>query len=178
MTKLGHIIFGGLHSFWQSGLFSDVVVHTGRNQLPLHQVILSAHSPVFQAMFSTDMKEFAMKAVWIETPYPTALEQVLQFMYKGTVVVIVARFCYSIEGTLVFLSISDSYPVFHFTVNNYLIVILCLLINLCLPILSNLFCYCLVILKMPSCFGVAMRSLVYIVFWLDFYTVCAQSCNL
>ena len=83
MAKAGSMLLHGLHHFWQTGLFSDVVVNTGQNLFKTHKVILSSYSPVFQAMFTADMKESTMDQVHFDTPFPDIFEMVLQFMYNG-----------------------------------------------------------------------------------------------
>jgi len=76
-------VFGGLESIWNTGTFSDVEVLVGHESYFAHKVILSAHSPMLQAMFTSDMKESKMCQVRLDSICRSSLAELLHFMYKG-----------------------------------------------------------------------------------------------
>ncbi|GFY43478.1 hypothetical protein TNIN_180491 [Trichonephila inaurata madagascariensis] len=51
------------HCLYAEGIFSDVKLRTTTQTFPAHKNILSIRSPVFRAMFTTDMKEKIQKCV-------------------------------------------------------------------------------------------------------------------
>ena len=63
--------------------FSDIELKCGEKVFNCHQVILSAGSPVFKAMFQTDMEEKKTKVVTIKEMEPEVLAQMVYFMYTG-----------------------------------------------------------------------------------------------
>lgn len=83
LIKCREMIFAGLQQFWQAKLFSDVDLLIGQLTFHSHRVVLCAHSPVFQAMFTTDMRECLASKIQLHSAYPLALEQVINFMYEG-----------------------------------------------------------------------------------------------
>ena len=86
LTKCGENIYDGLAGLWQTGLFSDVEVCVGCLKLQSHKVILSAHSPMFQAMFTNEMKEASCGRVVLASYTPGNFRAVLEFMYKGIMI--------------------------------------------------------------------------------------------
>lgn len=70
-------------SLLETGNFSDVTVVCGEERFEVHSVILAARSPVFQAMWSTSMKERASKEVQVIDLEPAAVRRMLRFMYSG-----------------------------------------------------------------------------------------------
>lgn len=83
--QCGEVIYDGLAGLWQTGLFYDVEVCVGCMKLQCHKVILSAHSAVFQAMFTNQMREASSGRVQLSSHSPPVFRSVLEFMYKGTV---------------------------------------------------------------------------------------------
>jgi len=67
-----------------SGQFSDVVMHVGQEEISAHSAILAARSPVFQAMWSSGMREQQQKEVIMRDLDPLAIRRMLRFMYTGT----------------------------------------------------------------------------------------------
>lgn len=74
-TQLGDLL--------ESERLSDVVINVGEERLRAHSVILAARSPVFDAMWSASMKEKTEKEVSIEDLEPSAVRQMIRFMYTG-----------------------------------------------------------------------------------------------
>eukprot|EP00411_Alexandrium_monilatum_P022397 CAMPEP_0175221020 /NCGR_PEP_ID=MMETSP0093-20121207/20090_1 /TAXON_ID=311494 /ORGANISM="Alexandrium monilatum, Strain CCMP3105" /LENGTH=377 /DNA_ID=CAMNT_0016514557 /DNA_START=21 /DNA_END=1154 /DNA_ORIENTATION=+ len=72
-----------LGAFLDSGHLTDVVVKVGDESIRAHSAILAARSPVFDAMWSTSMKEQADKEVTITDLEPTAVHRMIRFMYTG-----------------------------------------------------------------------------------------------
>ena len=65
--------------------FSDIELRCGEDLFNCHQVILSAGSPVFKAMFQTDMEEKQTKVVTIKEMEPEVLAQMVYFIYTGEI---------------------------------------------------------------------------------------------
>jgi len=71
-----------------SGRYADVVLVVGdpageQERINAHSIILSARSPVFDAMWSTSMQEQERKEVVIEDLEPSAVKRMVRFMYTG-----------------------------------------------------------------------------------------------
>ena len=64
--------------------FSDVKITCGKEVFPCHRSILSVRSPVFAAMFQSDMKENSSRIVDIKDTKPEVVKEMLQFIYHGT----------------------------------------------------------------------------------------------
>ena len=64
--------------------FSDVLVECDGQAFKCHQVILSARSPVFMAMFQAGMKESKTKSVTIRDYNPEVVKEMLHFIYTGS----------------------------------------------------------------------------------------------
>jgi len=72
-----------LGALLDSGRFADVVVRLGQEEIKAHSAILAARSPVFEAMWSSGMREQQQKEVVIKDLDPTAVRRMLRFMYTG-----------------------------------------------------------------------------------------------
>lgn len=84
IVQCPEVIYSGLTSVWQTGLFSDVEVLVGSQSFRSHRVILSAHSPYFQAMFTLPMKESATsQVVFSDLMSCHVFQSLLTFMYEG-----------------------------------------------------------------------------------------------
>jgi len=64
---------------------SDIELRCGETAFPCHQLILRARSPVFRAMFQTEMKEKQTKKIDIEDATPELVAEMLNFIYTGTI---------------------------------------------------------------------------------------------
>eukprot|EP00927_Polykrikos_kofoidii_P007176 TRINITY_DN12926_c0_g1_i3.p1 TRINITY_DN12926_c0_g1~~TRINITY_DN12926_c0_g1_i3.p1 ORF type:complete len:413 (-),score=35.02 TRINITY_DN12926_c0_g1_i3:674-1912(-) len=62
---------------------SDVTLTVGAEEICAHSLILAAHSPVFNAAFSHNMKEVNERNVVIEGLDLSAVRRMLAFMYNG-----------------------------------------------------------------------------------------------
>ncbi|GBL85089.1 Speckle-type POZ protein-like B [Araneus ventricosus] len=67
----------------EKSLLADVSLKCGAVSIPAHKSILSARSPVFEAMFSCPMKEAMENEVVIEGIVEPALRAMLRYMYTG-----------------------------------------------------------------------------------------------
>ncbi|GFT26457.1 speckle-type POZ protein-like [Trichonephila clavipes] len=65
------------------GLFTDVKLCTYTRTFRAHKAILSARSPVFRAMFSTDMKEKTERIVNIKDLEDDIIYKMLRYMYSN-----------------------------------------------------------------------------------------------
>ena len=64
--------------------FSDVKITCGKEVFYCHRSILSVRSPVFAAMFKSDMIENSSRIVDIKDTKPEAVKEMLHFIYHGT----------------------------------------------------------------------------------------------
>lgn len=65
--------------------FCDMEIVCGGEIFSCHQVIISARSPVFRAMFQAKMKESESRKVTIEDIKPEIMAEMLYFLYTGLV---------------------------------------------------------------------------------------------
>ncbi|XP_017462529.1 PREDICTED: speckle-type POZ protein-like B, partial [Rhagoletis zephyria] len=70
-------------SLLDSGEFSDFTVVIGSTEIPVHKIILSAHSPIFKAMFSMHTKESQENKVDIPDASVDVMKDFLLFIYTG-----------------------------------------------------------------------------------------------
>ena len=68
-----------------NGDFSDAVFVVGGHEFHLHKAILSKQSPVFQAMFSVDLKESQQNRVEIPDVSAEVFEVLLSYIYAGKI---------------------------------------------------------------------------------------------
>ncbi|KAF8787785.1 TD and POZ domain-containing protein 1 [Argiope bruennichi] len=71
-------------AFYKKGILCDIKLQTATETIPAHSVILSARSPVFEAMFTTNMKENIQKCVRIDDVNAETVERMLLFLYSDT----------------------------------------------------------------------------------------------
>ncbi|KAK0083988.1 hypothetical protein PV325_007831, partial [Microctonus aethiopoides] len=64
---------------------SDMTIVIDETEFPVHKIILAAYSPVFLAMFKTDMTESVNKRVVITDIEPDIMDNVIEFMYTGAI---------------------------------------------------------------------------------------------
>ncbi|GIY26320.1 hypothetical protein CEXT_117452 [Caerostris extrusa] len=72
-----------LSSLHRESFLSDVILKTNTSTHPAHKNILSARSPVFKAMFLTEMKEKSGQCVEIPDLDEETVRLMLQFMYTA-----------------------------------------------------------------------------------------------
>ena len=64
---------------------SDVVLRVGDQKFPVHRAILAARSPVFRAMFTSNMKESVAEEILIDDMEPDVMEELLRCVYTDQV---------------------------------------------------------------------------------------------
>ena len=64
---------------------SDVVLKCQGEEIPAHTLLLGARSPVFKAMFQSEMSESINKEVKIDDVEADVLKEMLRFMYSAKV---------------------------------------------------------------------------------------------
>ena len=64
--------------------FHDVDIQVGERAFTAHRFVLSARSPVFEAMFKTEMLEASTGRVQIDDVDSATFETFLKFLYTGT----------------------------------------------------------------------------------------------
>ncbi|XP_014300756.1 TD and POZ domain-containing protein 2-like [Microplitis demolitor] len=69
--------------FLNKDTFTDVTLIVENQELPAHKVILSAHSPYFYAMLTTNMKEAIENRITIENFSLDVITEMLEFFYTG-----------------------------------------------------------------------------------------------
>lgn len=72
-----------LGALLESGKYSDIVIRIGSEEIHAHRAILAARSPVFDAMWSSPMREGAESEVRISDVDPAALRRLLRYLYAG-----------------------------------------------------------------------------------------------
>ncbi|GBM11894.1 TD and POZ domain-containing protein 3 [Araneus ventricosus] len=73
-----------LISLFREGILCDTKLKTATETFPAHMAILSARSPVFKAMFTTDMKEKTNNCVDVDDLDADTVRRMLLFMYSAT----------------------------------------------------------------------------------------------
>ncbi|GIY22213.1 speckle-type POZ protein-like [Caerostris extrusa] len=73
-----------LKAMYDDGLISDTELRTKTRKFPAHKNILSARSPVFKAMFSSDMLENSKGCVDIEDLEDETVHAMLVYMYTDS----------------------------------------------------------------------------------------------
>ncbi|GBN55474.1 Speckle-type POZ protein-like B [Araneus ventricosus] len=79
------ILIDNLKSMLYNSCLSDVKLKTKSQTYPAHKCILSARSPVFEAMFSNDMKEKINDCVDIEDLNDDTVLRLLHYIYSAEV---------------------------------------------------------------------------------------------
>jgi len=72
-----------LHHLYRTKEFADITIKCGGKSYECHKNILASRSPVFQAMFKSDMKEKKTGSVAIKNMTPKVLESFLRYIYTG-----------------------------------------------------------------------------------------------
>ena len=76
----------GFSLLYEQELFVDVIIVVGDKEFPCHRNVLAASSPFFMAMFTHDLEERRNKRVHIKEMDARTMQQVLQYIYTGEVV--------------------------------------------------------------------------------------------
>ncbi|GFY44625.1 TD and POZ domain-containing protein 4 [Trichonephila inaurata madagascariensis] len=74
-----------LASLYEEGTLSDINIRSGTESFPVHKNILSVRSPVFHAMFGTEMREKTSKDLDLPDVDANTLRRLLLFIYTDTV---------------------------------------------------------------------------------------------
>jgi len=67
----------------ETKLFTDCTIICGNEEIPCHRNILSSRSPVFETMFSSDMKEASTGVVEIEDFTGATVKELVNYIYTG-----------------------------------------------------------------------------------------------
>ncbi|GBN70381.1 TD and POZ domain-containing protein 1 [Araneus ventricosus] len=84
LTKSVTTLKDDLNSLFREGILCDTKLRTGTETFPTHKAVLSARSPVFKSMFTTDMAEKASNYVDIDDLDADTVRRMLKFMYLDT----------------------------------------------------------------------------------------------
>ncbi|GBM99559.1 TD and POZ domain-containing protein 4 [Araneus ventricosus] len=83
VTENSCALINDLMSLYKDQSLCDVKLQTKTNAFPVHTTILSARSPVFRAMFSTDMKEKLNGLVDVSDLDDETVHQLIVFLYTN-----------------------------------------------------------------------------------------------
>lgn len=104
VNHFGNEVQKNLQIFFKSQEFCDVTFTVGNTEFHGHKVILAANSPVFEAMFKTEMTERIEKTVKIQDVDVVTFEAFLTYIYTGSI----AKMEEIVEDLLV---VADKYQV-------------------------------------------------------------------
>ncbi|XP_066284303.1 kelch-like protein 24a [Branchiostoma lanceolatum] len=76
--------FDTIGDLQKAGILQDVVIEVEGRQFPCHRLVLSAASPYFRAMFTSDMAESRQKTVVLQGLDAVMWEEILSYIYTGT----------------------------------------------------------------------------------------------
>ncbi|GBN29123.1 Speckle-type POZ protein [Araneus ventricosus] len=83
-SQIAPVMANDLKSMYSDGIFSDTELRTSTQTFPAHKSILSARSPVFRRMFSSDMKEKSSGRVDIIDLEDDTVHRMLLYIYTDT----------------------------------------------------------------------------------------------
>merc|ERR1740139_640623 len=96
-----------LDKLFSSGRRADVQLRVGSETIEAHSLILSARSPVFDAMWSHDMSESRTRSVEIGDLDVPAVRAMVKFIYTGKLV----TECSNDDSTVALLKAAHRYEV-------------------------------------------------------------------
>ncbi|XP_035687982.1 kelch repeat and BTB domain-containing protein 2-like isoform X1 [Branchiostoma floridae] len=79
-----HGFLGNVDDLQKNGVLQDVVLEVEGRRFPCHRLVLSAASPYFRAMFTSDMAESRQKTVVLQGLEMRVFEEILSYIYSGT----------------------------------------------------------------------------------------------
>uniref|UniRef100_A0A7S2EZD4 BTB domain-containing protein n=1 Tax=Alexandrium andersonii TaxID=327968 RepID=A0A7S2EZD4_9DINO len=85
MPNMQQEVCESFQTLLDSARLADVTLVVGGERIEAHSLVLMARSSVFDAMFSTSMRESREKEVVIEDLKPSAVRELLSFFYAGSV---------------------------------------------------------------------------------------------
>ncbi|XP_078682727.1 kelch repeat and BTB domain-containing protein 8-like isoform X1 [Branchiostoma floridae x Branchiostoma belcheri] len=77
-------LLGAVGDLQKEGELQDVVLEVEGRRFPCHRLVLSAASPYFRAMFTSDMAESRQKTVVLQGLDADMFEEILSYIYSGT----------------------------------------------------------------------------------------------
>ncbi|XP_019634496.1 PREDICTED: kelch-like protein 18 [Branchiostoma belcheri] len=75
---------GAVGDLQKDGILQDVILEVEERWFPCHRLVLSAASPYFRAMFTSDMAESRQKTVILQGLDADTFEEILSYIYSGT----------------------------------------------------------------------------------------------
>ncbi|XP_066272327.1 kelch-like protein 24a [Branchiostoma lanceolatum] len=79
-----HGFLGTVGDLQKAGVLQDVVLEVEDRRFPCHRLVLSAASPYFRAMFTSDMAESRQKTVVLQGLDAGMFGEILSYIYSGT----------------------------------------------------------------------------------------------
>ncbi|XP_078572542.1 kelch-like protein 20 isoform X2 [Branchiostoma floridae x Branchiostoma japonicum] len=79
-----HGFLGTVGDLQKAGVLQDVVLEVEGRRFPCHRLVLSAASPYFRAMFTSDMAESRQKTVVLQDLDAGVFGEILSYIYSGT----------------------------------------------------------------------------------------------
>ncbi|XP_078572263.1 kelch repeat and BTB domain-containing protein 8-like isoform X2 [Branchiostoma floridae x Branchiostoma japonicum] len=79
-----HGFLGTVGDLQKAGVLQDVVLEVEGRRFPCHRLVLSAASPYFRAMFTSDMVESRQKTVVLQGLDAGMFGEILSYIYSGT----------------------------------------------------------------------------------------------
>ncbi|XP_078572520.1 kelch repeat and BTB domain-containing protein 8-like [Branchiostoma floridae x Branchiostoma japonicum] len=79
-----HGFLGTVGDLQKAGALQDVVLEVEDRRFPCHRLVLSAASPYFRAMFTSDMAESQQKTVVLQGLDAGMFGEILSYIYSGT----------------------------------------------------------------------------------------------
>ncbi|XP_078585911.1 kelch repeat and BTB domain-containing protein 2-like [Branchiostoma floridae x Branchiostoma japonicum] len=78
-----HGFLGTVGDLQRAGVLQDVVLEVEGRRFPCHRLVLSAASPYFRAMFTSDMVESRQKTVVLQCLEASIFGEILSYIYSG-----------------------------------------------------------------------------------------------
>ncbi|XP_078584742.1 kelch-like protein 12 [Branchiostoma floridae x Branchiostoma japonicum] len=79
-----HGFLGPVGDLQKAGVLQDVVLEVEGRRFPCHRLVLSAASPYFRAMFTSDMAESRQKTIVLQGLDAGTFGEILSYVYSGT----------------------------------------------------------------------------------------------
>jgi len=73
-----------MRAVFESGQDSDMTMHVGDVEIPVHRFVLKMRSPVFAGMLRHDMVESKTNTISIDDVNPAVMRELVRFMYTDT----------------------------------------------------------------------------------------------
>ena len=80
----------GIYDLWERGTFTDLVLRakcdgtSNESPIKVHRIVAAACSPTLKAMLCNDMRESVEYSITLQDIAPTALDQLVRFMYTDS----------------------------------------------------------------------------------------------